>query len=201
MVEILVHGQQVGKQNNRIFNATKSKVAIRFWLIVPDSKVHGANMGPTWVLSAPGGPHVGPMKLAIRGGYHPVGLAHWRLSSFICQQYQLRSEPAESPGGSTGHVNPCGPDYPRRIHDSYRSILCQLVSISRHDLHFTSMTSSSYRSLQSVTYLRTLMEGTPFLKMAIEISLSAREGLITMTSCLWQHFLGTDYSYDCRWHF
>ena len=33
---------------------------------VPDSKVHGANMGPTWVLSALDGPHVGPMNLAIR---------------------------------------------------------------------------------------------------------------------------------------
>ena len=32
----------------------------------PDSKVHGANMGPTWVLSAPDGPHVGRMILAIR---------------------------------------------------------------------------------------------------------------------------------------
>ena len=32
----------------------------------PDSKYHGANMGPTWVLSAPDGPHVGPMNLAIR---------------------------------------------------------------------------------------------------------------------------------------
>ena len=32
----------------------------------PDSKVHGANMGPTWVLSALYGPHVGPMNLAIR---------------------------------------------------------------------------------------------------------------------------------------
>ena len=31
----------------------------------PDSKVHGANMGPTWVLSALCGPHVGPMNLAI----------------------------------------------------------------------------------------------------------------------------------------
>ena len=29
-------------------------------------KVHGANMGPTWVLSAPDRPHVGPMNLAIR---------------------------------------------------------------------------------------------------------------------------------------
>ena len=33
----------------------------------PDSKVHGATMGPTWVLSAPDGPHIGPMNLAIRG--------------------------------------------------------------------------------------------------------------------------------------
>ena len=32
----------------------------------PDSKVHGANMGPAWVLSAPDWPHVGPMNLAIR---------------------------------------------------------------------------------------------------------------------------------------
>ena len=32
----------------------------------PDSKVHGAKMGLTWVLSAPDGPHVAPMNLAIR---------------------------------------------------------------------------------------------------------------------------------------
>ena len=31
----------------------------------PDSKFHRANMGPTWVLSSPGGPHVGPMNLAV----------------------------------------------------------------------------------------------------------------------------------------
>ena len=37
------------------------------WLTVPDSNDHGANMGPTWVLSAPGGPHVGPMNLALGG--------------------------------------------------------------------------------------------------------------------------------------
>ena len=33
--------------------------------ITPDSKVHVANMGPTWVLSVPGGPHVGHMNFAI----------------------------------------------------------------------------------------------------------------------------------------
>ena len=31
-----------------------------------DNKFRGANIGPTWVLSAPDGPHVGPMNLAIR---------------------------------------------------------------------------------------------------------------------------------------
>ena len=31
----------------------------------PDSKVHGANMGPIWGRQNPGGPHVGPMNLAI----------------------------------------------------------------------------------------------------------------------------------------
>ena len=34
---------------------------------VPDSTVHGAIMEPTWVMSAPDGPHVGPMNRAIRG--------------------------------------------------------------------------------------------------------------------------------------
>ena len=36
---------------------------------IPDSKVHVANMGTNWVLSAPDGPHVGPMNLAIRVTY------------------------------------------------------------------------------------------------------------------------------------
>ena len=38
------------------------------WILskFPDSKVLGVNMGPTWVLAAPDGPHVGPMNLAMR---------------------------------------------------------------------------------------------------------------------------------------
>ena len=35
-------------------------------IALPDNKFHGANMGPTWVLSASDGSHVGPMNLAIR---------------------------------------------------------------------------------------------------------------------------------------
>ena len=38
----------------------------------PDSKVHGTNMGPTWVLSAPDGPHVDPMSLAIKVDWWPI---------------------------------------------------------------------------------------------------------------------------------
>ena len=33
--------------------------------ICPDSKVHGANMGPIWGRKDPGGPHVGPINFAI----------------------------------------------------------------------------------------------------------------------------------------
>ena len=31
----------------------------------PDSKVHGANMGPIWGRQDPGGPHAGPMNFVI----------------------------------------------------------------------------------------------------------------------------------------
>ena len=37
---------------------------------VPDSKVHGANMGPIWGQQDPGGPHVGPINFAIWGTTH-----------------------------------------------------------------------------------------------------------------------------------
>ena len=42
---------------------------LKCWSNIPDSKVHGANMGPTWALSAPDRPHAGPMNLAIRDVY------------------------------------------------------------------------------------------------------------------------------------
>ena len=40
-----------------------------------DGNTHGANIGPTWVLSAPVGPHVGPTNLVIRGVW-AAGSAH-----------------------------------------------------------------------------------------------------------------------------
>ena len=41
-------------------------MCVTSWYQFPDSKAHVAHMRPTWVLSAPDGPHVGPMNLAIR---------------------------------------------------------------------------------------------------------------------------------------
>ena len=43
--------------------------------IAQKAQVHGANVGPTWVLTAPDGPHAGPMNLAIRVGQRwlPLG--------------------------------------------------------------------------------------------------------------------------------
>ena len=38
----------------------------------PESKVHGANMWPTWVLSAPDEPHVDPMNL-LSGAHRSTG--------------------------------------------------------------------------------------------------------------------------------
>ena len=53
-------------QNGRCFADFVFKYICMLNELNPDSKVHGANMGPTWVLPAPDGPHVGPMNLAIR---------------------------------------------------------------------------------------------------------------------------------------
>ena len=43
-----------------------SATHLKTWHPYPNSKVYGTNMGSTWVLLAPDGPHVGPMTLAIR---------------------------------------------------------------------------------------------------------------------------------------
>ena len=53
----------------------------------PDSKVYGANMGPTWDLSAPDGPHVGPMNLAFSFSVVSSSIATW---SFICWSLNKR---------------------------------------------------------------------------------------------------------------
>ena len=93
-----------------IWNTPNNIVTESFcwWCVpsIPDSKLHGANMGPTWVLSAPDGPRVGPMNLVIRDvkhyeisrGTHTYGqcvcvhrhhyrlTGNWRIMKEWCEQ-------------------------------------------------------------------------------------------------------------------
>ena len=54
---------------NKVWNHRPCK----FWTY-PDNEVPAANMGPTWVLSAPDGPHVGPRNHGIRVALHTLGM-------------------------------------------------------------------------------------------------------------------------------
>ena len=77
------------------------KVSISLWYsyVSPVSKVHGANMGPTWVLSAPDRCHIGPMNLAIRvcdlpvqhgGSYISSALPPWQTHCDTVRPYDIR---------------------------------------------------------------------------------------------------------------
>ena len=58
------------KQQNSKTDITHSCKCNREWFhcsYCPDNKVRGANMGPIWGRQDPGGPHVGPMNLALLG--------------------------------------------------------------------------------------------------------------------------------------
>ena len=61
----------------------------------PDSKVHGANMGPTWVLSAADGPHVGPMNLAIREVLSQEGWCSWSSACPTTSEWSTISLPTK----------------------------------------------------------------------------------------------------------
>ena len=64
--------QHCPANGNRAFKSTNTwsgvhtDVKLVPYSDIPDNNFHGANMGPTWVLPAPGWPHVGLMNLAIR---------------------------------------------------------------------------------------------------------------------------------------
>ena len=65
-------------------------------VIYPDSKVHGANIGLTRDLSAPDGPHVSPMNLAIRVGNGLLSvviirLLVWKVRNYLNQKNQTIS--------------------------------------------------------------------------------------------------------------
>ena len=70
--EILIEIQtfSVKKMHFKISSANSGHFLQGIWVdtfecTYPDSKFHGANMGPIWGWQDPGGPHVGPMNFAI----------------------------------------------------------------------------------------------------------------------------------------
>ena len=72
-----------------ISNALGNETSPQLMISYPDNKVYGANMGPTWVLSAPDGPHVGPMNLVIKAvaSQDFDELTHWSLEDVIQLSY------------------------------------------------------------------------------------------------------------------
>ena len=55
----------IGPQRVSICCITNVTGHLWYIKVIPDKKVHGANMGPTWGRQNPGGPHVGPMNFVI----------------------------------------------------------------------------------------------------------------------------------------
>ena len=66
---LLVKGQLLSASSNCIsnslFSCDFSHLDAYATSLIPESKVHGANMGPIWGRQDPGGPHVGPVNFAI----------------------------------------------------------------------------------------------------------------------------------------
>ena len=54
-------------------------------MLFPDSKVHGANMGPIWGQQDPGGPHVGPHEPCYLGCFHFRGSSQYSELQLISE--------------------------------------------------------------------------------------------------------------------
>ena len=73
-------------------------------LVYPDSKVHGANMGPIWDRQDPDGSHVGPMNFAI----WVCNTDQYQTTTITTKRewYTLeRVQSASMGNGSTTHLN------------------------------------------------------------------------------------------------
>ena len=107
----------------------------QLWIIWkhPDNKVHGANMGPTLVLSAPDGPHVGPMNLAIR-----VRLKHILKTKIQCTRKAHQTRVHTSWGIPLFRPKTCQgmhtivPDYTKKHPRSSMDIYCYKIRYRWH---------------------------------------------------------------------
>ena len=71
-----------------MISTTHNALTMKLCHICPESKVHGANIGPTWVLSAPDGPHVSPRNLVIRVCIYYI----WHSKRWILGKYVSKLE-------------------------------------------------------------------------------------------------------------
>ena len=70
--------------------STVRQIPLFLFHSIPDSKVHGANMGPIWGRQDLGGPHVGPMNFATsyslsdKTGAHAEKLLRMNVYGAVC---------------------------------------------------------------------------------------------------------------------
>ena len=121
----------------------------------PDSKVHGANMGPTWVLSAPDGPHIGPMNLAIRANIQPTcideSIKH--LESSVRKSLRQHWELHQGFPGCQNNSRPTGiPTHPENIFPClkvpyYNRIWITVTVQAQVQVHLCDMNSNNLKNL------------------------------------------------------
>ena len=146
-----------GEQNPPVTGGFPSQRASnRDSVAIPDSKVHGANIGPTWDLLAPDGPHVGPMNPAIRDAMKsssylhisPIYIETLKVPSYWPFGSRIHRSPVDSPhkGPVIRTVLPCpdvfilpahfthsdGVDGGEHRTSVHRSILLQRLCALRH---------------------------------------------------------------------
>ena len=76
-------------QGNEMQYTHKCDPASSNTIHIPDSKVHGANVGPIWGRQDPDGPHVGPMNLAIYDLSLEAIMCHKRLNCYMTYHHEL----------------------------------------------------------------------------------------------------------------
>ena len=104
--------------------------------VIPDRKVHGASMGPTWALSAPDGHHAGPLNLATRDGLVPSGNLNqcWFIIN-KCLQYS--GQPEGNFTGNTQDVN--------HSNLRLRNYTFEITAISSRDNEMQRLTSETFQ--------------------------------------------------------
>ena len=108
-------------------------------LIIPDSKVHRANMGPTWDRQDPCGPHVGHVSLAI------WGILYWKsLQTTSMYEVSIHMDNCEI---SHKVLNPCTAKY------AFHWLLFSVLFIIYLNCDVISLTETVLKTVQSEIYI------------------------------------------------